>query len=83
MSKPSNETIVSMIESAKKLLAQKHPRPATAEELTAVHKKLNAAVDSLKSDQVRHQLYLLKGYRRALHLRLQAIQRPLKQLTKP
>lgn len=74
MTRPSIGEMVAMSEEAKKLLAKKHPEPATLEDVIALHKKLNMAVDSFADTPVDRHLYILKCCKEALRYRKRAMQ---------
>lgn len=72
MSKPSGEELVSLIDKASRLLDKNRSRPASLEEITAMHQELNVAVDYLaEKDPGHRQLHMLKCYKAALQTRKQ------------
>ncbi len=75
MTRPSIAEMVAMSEEAKKLLDKKHPEQATLDEVAALHKRLNLAVDSFADAPVFRTLYILKCSKQALQYRKQLLQR--------
>lgn len=76
MTAPSDEELSALIDVASKLLTRHRVRPATLEELTALHQNLNVAGDNLAKVEYRsHDSHRVRWYKRAVLIRIQSAQK--------
>lgn len=75
MSKPSNQELASLIDTASNLLARQRVPPATLKELRAAREKIKTTVKMLDAkDPHNDQLGMLKKFKLALKIRMDVVE---------